>query len=341
MKSSPSLNLFSIEKEEIELVDLRISFKFMLILAVLVCSAGLLLFGSTTEGPGIIWKNLLVLYLIVPLISWAWYAKRPQLSMFILHIGLVGVILGGSYWLNSPSYLYALFIPVVLAVVSSSLAMGSQIVAIETTALLILMLARPAGTAASGFILPAAVSWAALGILMAVYLPIYNCMRRYREQFTEHRREVEKMRSERLEQAILIEDLDNANRQMALLYNKNQLLRQLAEDTEQTKAAFLARVSHEFRTPLSIIIGLTDLLMDTPDLYGTDISPELLEDMKIVNRNCDHLLHLVDDVLDLSRIEAGQLTLHQEWTDIAEIVDKAIEVVKPLLKKERPVLPSE
>ena len=333
MKPRPILELFSIEKEEIESVELRISFESVVILAILVCIAGLLINGSAIEGPEIIWKYLLIIYFPVPLISWALYEKRPLFSPFILSVALVGVILLGSYWFDSRSYLYALVIPVILAVVSSSLALGSLIVTIETAALFILGATSQVGTAASVFILPGAASWATLGLLTAVYLPIYECMHKYRQQYIEHRREVEKMRSHRMEQAMLIEDLDNANRQMALLFNKNQLLRQLAEHAEQTKAAFLARVSHEFRTPLSIIIGLTDLLMDTPDLYGTDIPPELLEDMKIVNRNCDHLLHLVDDILDLSRTEAGQLTLHQEWIEITGIVNEAIELVKPLLKK--------
>ncbi len=333
MIPNPILNLLSIEKEETESVDLRIPFALIVILLILVCTGGLLLTGSAIEGPKTTWKILIIIFFPFPLISWALYEKRPRFSAFILSIGLVGVILLGSYWFNTFSYLFALFIPVILAVLSSSLALASLIVIIETVTLIILGRASPVGTEANVFILPAAAAWATLVLFTAVYLPIYECMRKYRQQYTEHRGEVEKMRTQRMEQAMLIEDLDNANRQMALLYNKNQFLRQLAEDAEQTKATFLARVSHEFRTPLSIIIGLTDLLMDTPDLYGTDIPAELLEDMKIVNRNCDHLLHLVDDILDLSRTEAGHLTLHREWIDISQIVNEAIEVVRPLLKK--------
>ena len=333
MKSIPIVNLFSIEKEETESVDLRIPFSLIAILLILACTAGLLVTGSALEGPQTIWKILLILYFPFPLISWALHEKRPQLSVFIFAMGLAGIILLAAYWFNNLLFLNALFIPVILAVVSSSLALASLIVVIETVALIILGSASPEGTNAIVFVLPAAISWATLGVFMAVYLPIYECIRKYRQQYVMHRGEVEKMRTQRMEQAMLIEDLDNANRQMALLYNKNQFLRQLAEDAEQTKASFLARVSHEFRTPLSIIIGLTDLLMDTPDLYGADIPAELLEDMKIVNRNCDHLLHLVDDILDLSRTEAGQISLYREWIDLNQIVNEAIEVVRPLLKK--------
>jgi CheY-like chemotaxis protein len=95
----------------------------------------------------------------------------------------------------------------------------------------------------------------------------------------------------------------------------------------------VAKVSHEFRTPLNMIIGLTDVLMDTPEIYGDSLSPVLLEDLKIVHRNCEHLSKMVNDILDLSQAEIGRLTLRREWSHLAGDIEAALTIVRPLLEK--------
>jgi DNA-binding response OmpR family regulator len=75
--------------------------------------------------------------------------------------------------------------------------------------------------------------------------------------------------------------------------------------------------------------------METPEVYGDSLSPALLEDLKIVHRNCEHLSKMVNDVLDLSQTEVGRLTLHREWTDLAKDIDAALTAVHPLLEKKQ------
>jgi len=325
--------LLSQEKEIAESVELRVSFEWLVAAAIVFTATGLLVTGSAVEGSLLTWKYLLSIFFPFPILAWYVHRHHPNLGTLILSLSLSGFIFLCEIWLHAPLSLYFLALPIVIATISSSLLSGVKTAGVETFLLVLFAVVQGRSIGLTLFIFPAVAVWATLGVITVIYRPIYDCLDWYNRRFMESRREEEEMRSQRMEQSLLIEDLDYANRQMALLNNKNQMLRQLAEQAQQSKASFLARVSHEFRTPLHIIISLTDLLMDTPDLYGAEIPPDLLEDIKIVNRNCDHLAYLVDDILDLSRTEAGQLTLHREWTDISALANEAVDIVKPLLKK--------
>ena len=127
----------------------------------------------------------------------------------------------------------------------------------------------------------------------------------------------------------------NANRQLALANERISGLRLMAEDAQRTKAAFVAKVSHEFRTPLNMIIGLVELMVENPGIYTVALPPEMEQDLRVVYRNCQHLAGMVDDVLDLTRIETGRVVLHKERVHLGDIIDEAVTVVRPLVEKKR------
>jgi signal transduction histidine kinase len=95
------------------------------------------------------------------------------------------------------------------------------------------------------------------------------------------------------------------------------LNRQLAQ-ASKAKSEFLANMSHELRTPMNAILGFTEMLID--GLYG-DIPPELKEPLTDVQLNGRHLLRLINDVLDLSKIEAGRMQLALGEYSVREIID--------------------
>jgi len=141
---------------------------------------------------------------------------------------------------------------------------------------------------------------------------------------------VEEARVQRLELRQVEEDLLQATREQVRLLRRLEALNQIAEEARQTKQAFIANVSHELRTPLNMIIAYAELITQSPHLYSRRLPASLLADMAVIQRNSQHLSRLVDDVLDLSQIEAGRMALSKEWTTIESIIETATEAVRPL-----------
>jgi two-component system, NtrC family, sensor kinase len=107
--------------------------------------------------------------------------------------------------------------------------------------------------------------------------------------------------------------------------------RQLAEASER-KSQFLASMSHELRTPLNAIIGLTEMMVTNAARFGTE---KALEPLRRVNAAGTHLLSLINEVLDLSKIEAGKLDLNPESIDLTRLIDEVIGTAGQLAEKNK------
>jgi anti-sigma regulatory factor (Ser/Thr protein kinase) len=118
-------------------------------------------------------------------------------------------------------------------------------------------------------------------------------------------------------------------------------LRLIAENARAAKEQFVANISHELRTPLNMIIGYSEMILQSPLMYGRKIPGSLLADITVIQRNAEHLSHLIDDILDLSQIEAGQMALTKEYISFKEVIEFAITAVKPLYKMKGLYLQSE
>jgi len=182
------------------------------------------------------------------------------------------------------------------------------------------------------------VIWGVIGLIALVYRPIAETAA-WASDFYQRALEVRKesfMRKEVLEQTL--HDLANANRQLAMASKRMAGLRTLAEEAQKTKTMFLAKVSHEFRTPLNMIIGLVELMVESHQIYAMELPPDMVKDLEVVLRNCRHLSSMIDDVLDLTRVETGSVTLHRDWVCISEIIAETVAAVKPLIEKKHLVL---
>ncbi|MBN1810575.1 MAG: response regulator [Anaerolineae bacterium] len=170
-----------------------------------------------------------------------------------------------------------------------------------------------------------ALGWAVIHVLLTVtQWSLFS--------FEQTRREIEIAREQRVELKQTQEDLVQANQELARLADRLKVMHHVAEEARRAKEQFVANVSHELRTPLNMIIGFSDMIMQLPQVYGGALPQPLLADIAAIQRNSQHLAKLVDDVLDLSQIEAGHMTLSQEWVSLQEIIDEAAEAVGALFE---------
>jgi adenylate cyclase len=108
--------------------------------------------------------------------------------------------------------------------------------------------------------------------------------------------------------------------------------RDAADEANRTKSSFLANMSHELRTPLNAILGYAELILDS--VYG-EAPDKMREVLDRIQRNGRHLLGLINDVLDLSKIEAGQLTLSLADYSLKEVVQSVYSAVEALAKEKQ------
>ncbi|MEQ9198431.1 MAG: histidine kinase dimerization/phospho-acceptor domain-containing protein, partial [Rhodospirillales bacterium] len=105
-----------------------------------------------------------------------------------------------------------------------------------------------------------------------------------------------------------------------------RVMRDRAEEANRAKSRFLATMSHELRTPLNAIIGFSELMSE--EIFGPIGAPRYREYLKDIRNSATHLLGLIGDVLDVSRIEAGKIDLDPEWLDVRVVSAEMVDMVQ-------------
>ncbi len=267
-------------------------------------------------------------------LRWLPRGRAPALTLWLAGLAAAlalnrPVIAQGEY-----AFLFAL-LPL-LAV----LALGAPAALLSEAGLILLAPRLLIGATADGQPLPPATYVLGSGALLALLgwlgtrslqtvaewsLHSYRRANQQAEEAMAHRAELEQVR----------EDLVHANRELARMSDRMRALSQAAEEARRVKEEFVANVSHELRTPLNMIIGFCEVITQSPRVYGGPLPPKLLADITAIQRNSQHLVGLVNDVLDLSQIEAGRMALSKRWTILQEIIRAAVTAVQPLYESKR------
>jgi len=247
-------------------------------------------------------------------------------------LALVGVVGLADCWLAVPGIPALMGIPTGLAAVLIGLPAAAGLAVGETALLLAVQGPDSAGTGQAAVGVALVAIWAVLGLMVAVYRPVYQLARSYGEYYERAQGWVREARDRRAELEQALADLADANTQLTRLNIVAQGLRQLADEARRAKEEFVANVSHELRTPLNMILGFTEMILQAPESYGPAVPPALLADLAVIHRNSEHLSSLIDDVLDLSQVDMGQMALTKEHVAFREIVEAAVTVVQPLFE---------
>jgi signal transduction histidine kinase/CheY-like chemotaxis protein len=272
-------------------------------------------------------SGVFVLVLIVHLIN----ANAAQWAAML---GLSGLVFCAAWIWQNPQILYLLALPPLLSTIIINTPAGLLVGLFNTFLFGAVVSQIPEYPLAS--LTPLVlqmVIWGTLLLVAGGYWLVERVLRHASQDYERMTGLLENARVQQSQVASVLGDLEHANRQLSLLFEKNIALRQVAEEATEAKSTYIAKVSHEIRTPLSMILGITDLIIENEEEYDENLPLDLLEDIHIIQRNSDHLLALVNDVLDLTRAETGHLVLKKDWVDIKAEIEQSLEIVQPLARK--------
>ncbi len=155
--------------------------------------------------------------------------------------------------------------------------------------------------------------------------------KRMEEELREARDELELRVAERTEQ------LTHINVTLEREVAERTEAEQRALEASRAKSAFLANMSHELRTPLNAVIGYTELVLEDLDLMRDDAGmvpvDGIEQDLGKVHSAATHLLALINDILDLSKVEAGKMELFLETFDLNQLIREVVDTIRPLALK--------
>jgi len=263
--------------------------------------------------------------------GWTLLSRYPDLTRWLIACGFVAAFFM-PWFLFRFSGLWALmFVPVAISLLLLGLSAGLLISGAET---ILIWFVYTSSTDGSIFYMASSVAGAWLFCVFYWWLlkPLRETAQWSWLYWNDANRKLEEVHENRQRYEESLKDLADANLQMRALNRLAQNLRQAAENARTAKEQFVANVSHELRTPLNMITGYTDMILNSPSMYGRKIPGALLADLSVIQRNAEHLTRLINDVLDLSQLEVDQMALYKEQLNFQEVVEFALSAVQPLYR---------
>jgi signal transduction histidine kinase/CheY-like chemotaxis protein len=287
----------------------------------------------SNEVPVALGPSLAVIGGGLALSALVWLLRRdwPRVTSWLGTVGLFLQVAGIVAWFKQPLAPAFLALPILVA----GVLLGTTVCVVIALGAAAWMILFSLGTPQVGWILP----WTALyigtaGVALLAGRGLHLADYWERELALRQEEMVVSLRERQGELNRTLKALDEAYVSLKRSKDELALARQEAEEARTLKEQFVANVSHELRTPLNLIVGFAEMMYLSPDSYdGVVWTPDLIGDVEELYRASRHLQSLVNDILDLSRIDAARLPMYREVQDIRPILTEALETIAPLLRQ--------
>jgi signal transduction histidine kinase/CheY-like chemotaxis protein len=274
----------------------------------------------------------LILFALVGLTAWLvyrWYREHyfraavifllAQIIFFVIMMYLLGDLELGYL------FLFSVFTAGVL--VGPAGAFGAATLASVSEAFLLNSLSTPK-------LFPTLVLLQYLAALIAAQAAqsFYSALQAAEDQARESRANAAEARQHRGELHKTLKSLDMAYLQLERINGELLQAKAVANAALNFKKEFVTQTSHELRTPLNLIIGFSETMAFSQNSYGVKLPAPYLRDVTEIHRNSRHLLSLIDDILDLAKLESGRMGLRFNLADVGEICQSVHDTIQPLIQ---------
>jgi len=272
------------------------------------------------------------LFLLLFLLAWVVrriIQTRSSLGRYALVTGLSLTLAAALVLFDMPSLP---FVGVFLIFTSAMLVRHSEIAVvlllIGVTAVLTLGGVRDYPVLELGAVLLCAgvVAWLLVGTLYTALE--WESMSRHRSDQL-----LSEIRDHRAQLSQTVKSLNQAYELQRRTHQELVWARNSADEARRSKERFAANISHELRTPLNLILGFSEVMYKTPEVYGEILWPtKLRRDISQIYRNSRHLIEMIDDILDLSRVEIASFSLNTEATPLAPLIADVEEIAGDMFR---------
>ncbi|MBI2940978.1 MAG: response regulator [Chloroflexi bacterium] len=316
---------------DIDLHELRAESMQLLVYGLLVLSA-VVMFLAVEGARPLTLAPVAVLFLGVLLAQQCQRLAQPAGVVALLAVLFLVVTLGLHVY---PSDFGLVSFPLVAVAAGLLLGPAAGAAAAGLVSVLALLLAPGAVAGPESSFADAVVfgAWAGAGLSWLASRPVYTALGWAWNSYAELRGKTEELRDRQGELNQALKGLDEACCRLERANEELARAREAAEEARRAKVEFASTISHELRTPLNLIIGFSEMMVLTPrNAYGEALPESYRGDVEAIYRNACHISNLIEDVLDLSQIEAHRMALDRRRTALAGIVEAAAATVESLFK---------
>lgn len=319
-----------------EILDLRADILRGLVVPLIALGWGGMAYGLvfTMEPPDWLTTLAFMAVLLIGIVCAALNTNtNSRLALWICAVGLWAAAFSALMLSTPDSAVVWLSAACVIATVLIGPALGWTLAGISIGGFTAQLISVSGGISLAQ-IAPTAVPLAALVLITHfVSRALIQALRWMSEGYDSAQLQAEQQRSIRTELSTAMKSLGQTSFALARANEQLEIMGKYAEDARRSKQEFAASVSHELRTPLNLIIGFSDLILNAPSTYNMRrLPPSMLADIHVIHQNAQHLLKLVNDILDMSQMDMAYMTITRMPTPIYSFVQSALQDFKPLVQ---------